>query len=151
MKTRKILLNVDLVIQSLLLFLAIASALGTMISKGAVGIILGYALLVLGGWQLGSGVIIGLMLSDRKRAEYVFWSIAYLCTIGVLGNLNPVSNGEMNMVLAFIFIAAIPLCIAYWYLKLTKNTIKKIETAIEIPGEMKGILDSDEIFKPIEE
>lgn len=150
MRTRKFLLNVDLVIQTLLLFLAVASVFGTLASKGAFGIILGYVLFFLGAWQMGSGAIIGILLRDRKRAEYFFGSIVYLISIGVLGNLNPISIGEINMVLAFIFIAAIPLWIAYWYWKLTKDIIEKLEIEVEIPEEMRDVLDSEEIFRPIE-
>lgn len=150
MKTRKILLNFDFVIQTLLLFLAVASAFVTLVSKGDFGILLGYALLLLGGWQLGSGAIVGLMLRDRKRAMYFFGSITYLVLIRIFGDLIPKLNDTINITLISIFIVIIPLCIAFWYLRLTKSTIIELEKNIEIPEDMRDVLDSEEIFKPLE-
>ena len=64
----------------------------TFVSQGALGMILGYMLFFLGVWQLGSGVIIGIVLRDGKRAEYFFASIAYLVSINIFGRMPPTSK-----------------------------------------------------------
>ncbi len=151
MKTRKILLNVDLVIQGILILLAILGAITTAVTFGEAGIALGYALLLLGGWQLGSGVFMGIILRDEVRAKYFLGSVIYLLLIATFGDFLPKNNDHVWKIFGVIFIVIIPMLIAFWYFKLTKSTIKKIEMNIEVPSEMKDILDSEEIFRPIEE
>jgi len=153
MKTQKILLNVDLVIQGLLIFATTFLALGTLVSTGESAIFLGFALLGLGGWQLGSGVIMGIILKDNLRAKYFFGSVAYLIIISGVGSLSLKFGKYTEIFLGSIFIVIIPLCIAFWYFNLTKSALEKLNQLGEVvkyPDDLENVLDSDEIFKPTE-
>ena len=153
MKTRKILLGIDLVIQGILIFVTSFTALGTLASAGEFAIFLGFALLALGGWQLGSGVIMGIILKDNLRAKYFVGSVFYLIMISGAGSLSLKLGKYMEIFLSSVFIAIIPLCIAFWYLRLTNASIEKLDKlgdVVEIPDDLEDILDSEEIFKSIE-
>ncbi|MFK8005109.1 MAG: hypothetical protein AB8H03_02005 [Saprospiraceae bacterium] len=153
MKTRKILLNVDLVIQGLLIFAATSLTFGTLVSTGESVIFLGFVLLGLGGWQLGSGVIMGIILKDNLRAKYFFGSVAYLIMISGVGSLSLKFGKYTEIFLGSAFIVIIPLCIAFWYLRLTNSTLEKLNKlgdVVKYPDDLEDVLDSEEIFKPIE-
>lgn len=152
MRTRKFLLNVDLTIQNILFFGTILCGFLTGITIGAFGFFLLYFLLFLGIWQLASGVIMGFILEDGKRAKYFFGSIFYLTIIIAVSSVLNISNELLAKFLILIFYVLIPLLIAFWYLKLTSKSltkIKNLENGIKIPEEMNDVLDSEEIFKPI--
>ena len=127
MKTRKFLLRIDLVIQATLFFVTSLMALGTLVSSGESAILLGLALLALGGWQLGSGLIMGIILKDELRGRYLFGSVVYLLIISGVSSLSLKLGKYSEIFLSSVFIAIIPLCIAFWYLRLTNSTLEKLD------------------------
>ena len=153
MKTQKFLLNIDIFIQFILIFITSFLALGTLISTGESAIFLGLSLLALGGWQLGSGVIMGIILKDELRAKYFIGSVVYLIMISGVSNLSLKFGKYTEIFLSSVFIVIIPLCIAIWYLRLTNSTLEelnKLGDVVKYPDDLEDVLDSEEIFRPIE-
>jgi len=147
------LLTIDLIFQGILFLGTVIAAFGTLVTGGDMGIFLGYGLLFLGGWQLGSGVIMGIILKDNLRAKYFFGSVLYLIMIVGLGNLLLSGGKFAEIFFGSVFITIIPLMIASWYLRLTNSTLNKLNEFDDVaanPEEYENILDSEEIFKPIE-
>ena len=152
MRTQKILLRIDLAIQAILFFVTSLTALGTLVSSGESAILLGFALLALGGWQLGSGVIMGIILKDNLRVKYLIGSVVYLLIISGVGSLSLKLGKYSEIFIGSVFIVIIPLCIAFWYLRLTNSTLAKLNAlgeVVEIPADFEDVLDSEEIFKNI--
>ncbi|MFK7775125.1 MAG: hypothetical protein AB8F94_23490 [Saprospiraceae bacterium] len=153
MKTRKFLLGFDLAFQVILFSVAIFSGLGMVVSSGGTVIFLGMALLALGGWQLGSGVIMGIILKDNLRAKYFFASVVYLMMISGVERLSLKFGEYTEIFLGSVFIAIIPLCIAFWYLRLTNSTLEKLNKlgdVVKYPDDLEDVLDSEEVFKSID-
>lgn len=147
MKAREFLLNVDLFIQSVLFFGTLAASILLVFTsfKNSIGLIV--PIFFLGMWQLLSGIVLAFLLEDKKRAGYSMGSIFYLVIIVSFTLLMSVSNDIIKNLLFYTFYVFIPLRIAYWYLNLTNETIKRLRTRIFIPKGMEEILDSDEIFE----
>ncbi|MFT6322067.1 MAG: hypothetical protein ACJAT4_003002 [Granulosicoccus sp.] len=96
----------------------------------------------------------GFILEDGKRAEFFFGSIFYVVALLFVTSFLSILNESLAVLLLMIFYALIPLGIVSWYLKLTSKSlseVKNLENSIKFPKEMDDILDSEEIFKPIEE
>lgn len=153
MKTRKILVNVDFYVQMFLFIVAAASGLFALIEMDMFILLFGAVLFVLGFWQVMSALILGIMLSDGKRAQYLVLSFFYVA-IFIL-TMSVVENGRSGTPI-FIWVAfggLIPLGFAFYYLRLTRHSLKELEDLGEIvkmPKELDDVLDSEEIFKPIE-
>lgn len=152
MRTRKILLNIDLLFQVILFFGAVGSALLTAASGGLMFAFFVFAILLLGLWQMTSGVIMGIILKDNLRAKYFFASIFYWILIITLGQLVFGLGGAIGVMFTMIFVVIIPLRAAFWYLKLTNLTLNKLnvlDDSVTNMDEFEDVLDSEEIFKPI--
>lgn len=78
MNTKKAFLSIDVVAQLILLILLVVSTLLAILSGGETAIYVGLVLFFLGLWQVGSGILFGIIRNDGKRAEYVIKSLAYV-------------------------------------------------------------------------
>lgn len=135
-------------------FGAILCGFLTGVTMGAFGFFLLYVLLILGIWQLASSLIMGFILEDGKRAEFFFGSIFYVAALLFVTSFLSILNESLAGFLLLIFYALLPLGIVFWYLKLTSKSlseVKNLENSIKFPEEMDDILDSEEIFRLIEE
>ena len=148
-KTQKSWLNVGFIIQSLLFFAAVGSGLIGVVMGGKALLVFAISLLILGLWQMGSGVIMGKVLNDRIRTYYFCGSLIYLLFSLGLGMIA-FSLGKVFLVIFIIvFGGIIPLGIAYWYIKLTNLTLKKISAFNGVgdhPEGVENVLDSGDIF-----
>jgi hypothetical protein len=151
-KTQKSWLNVGFAIQSLLFFAAVGSGLIGFVMGGTALLIFATSLLFLGLWQMGSGVIMGKVLSDKIRTYYFYGSLIYLLFSLGLGMIA-FSLGKVFLVIFItIFGGIIPLGIAYWYIKLTNLTLKRLRAFNGVgdhPDGVEDVLDSGDIFNSI--
>lgn len=151
-QTQKFWLSTGFIIQSLLFFAAIGSGLVGVFTGGMALLIFAISLLLLGLWQLGSGVIIGIVLNDKISTYYFYASIIYIIFSVGLGMIAFSLGKVFWSGFLITFGGIIPLGIAYWYLKLTNLTLKKLRTfrgVGEHPDGVEGILDSGDIFNSI--
>lgn len=148
-QTQKSWLNLGFIIQSLLFFAAVGSGLVGVVMGGNALLIFAISLLFLGLWQMGSGVIMGIIFNDKLRTYYFLTSIIYLMFSVGLGMIVFGLGKVIWSIYLIIFGGIIPLGIAYWYLKLTNLTLKKLRSfngVGEHPDGVEDILDSGDIF-----
>lgn len=153
MKSKRILLSIDTVGQLILLILLGGAVVISILTAGTTSLLIGCVLFILGGWQLLSGLFVGIMRSDGKRFEYLFRSVVYLSflyssTYFLSGWDIPPFLGIFLMVLFFL---VIPSGIAIWYYKYSQRDLEKIRIeekneTLNI-SEMDDILDSEEILR----
>ncbi len=154
MKTAKsVLLSIDVVVQLISLVLLGGSVLLALLSKGETTIFVGLVLFFLGIWQVGSGVIFGIVRNDGKRGEYVIGSLVYVSLL-FFGSyvLNGSSiNGFVTWILITLFFLIIPSGIAIWYFKYSRADLTKLElenkNRVVINFDMDDVLDCEEILK----
>ena len=153
MKSKSILLSIDVVGQLVLLIILGGVTLVSILSAGATTIFIGFALLILGCWQMLSGLIMGIMRNDGKRFEYFLGSAVYLSVL-VAGTYVfqgwdiPKFLAIFLMVLGYL---VIPSGIAIWYFQYSQTDLAKLrreeKNQILAHSEMDHILDSEEILK----
>lgn len=152
MKLQKTLLNIDLAIQMILLILTIMTGMASIMDGGAV-IVLALMLLLLGIWQLLSGIVLGLLRNDKKRGTYLLSSISYLLLLAMGTSIVSTMNfgGSFEVLLIAIFVLIIPLAISVWYYLYSQKDKKILQKEMEgmLPPSKKldDILDTDEILK----
>ncbi len=142
MKNIKLLLDIDLFVQRVLVFFTCCAVV--------IFPFIGVMLCVLGAWQLLSAIVVGYSLKDKKRGKYFGLSLLYLLFMWASAAMTSNSETGFEMVaLALIFIV-IPLFIASWYMSLTSKTLDKINENKYIYSGQEGledILDSDELLE----
>lgn len=153
MKTRKKIVNVDFHIQRFLFAICAVLGAATFLTEGAAILLFGFLLFFLGIWQVLSALILGMMLSDRKRGKYLLFSLCYLGIVGLSAVIIEYFGGPNSNILGIIFIGIVPFALSFYYLRLTKHSLKELEhlgKVVKMPKQLDDILDSEEIFKPIE-
>ncbi len=148
-QTQKSWLSTGFIIQSLLFFAAAGSGVIGFVMGGKALFIFAISLLLLGLWQMGSGVIMGRVLNDKKRTYYFYGSLIYLLFSFGLGMIAFSLGKVFWLIFITVFGGIIPLVIAYWYIKLTNLTLKKLNSfngVGEYPEGVEDILDSGDIF-----
>lgn len=139
-------LKLDILIQKILFLLVFLSVLPLMT--------LSISMPILGAWQLFSGLITRRWFDDKMRKKYLRNSFAYLgLMFGAYYFMYYFEGVEAYIfVLLFVFVV-IPLFIATWYYVVTKHSLEDLlkKEIVDIPESMNDILDSEEIFNPIEE
>ena len=114
MKNKIRILKVDFFIQKLLLVSLFAALISPYL------LILG--LIVLGFWQVMSGLFGALVLRERNHIHYLFGAFSYL------GFLYWFESVDFELpFLPFVLYLAIPIRMAFWKLKLTKETLDKYQ------------------------
>jgi len=153
MKTKKALLSIDVVVQLILLILLIGATLISTLSGGDTAIFLGLVLFFLGLWQVGSGILFGIIRNDGKRAEYVIKSVIYVAVLyfGCFAMEGSSINGFVTWFLIILFFLVIPSGIAVWYFRYSQADLEKLRLEYKnrmiINFDMDDILDADEILK----
>jgi len=153
MKGKGILLSIDLVGQLILLILLGGSVVVSILSAGTTLIFTGLVLFFLGLWQVGSGLLFGIIRSDGRRAEYVVKSIIYVCVLFFGSFLLDGVTLPMffNWFLIILFFLVIPSGIANWYYQYSQKDLAKLKTEernqIPTTSDLDDILDSEEILR----
>ncbi len=140
----KTLLKIDTFFQTLLFYVTLGLGVITLISLGSTFIFLGCSLFFLGAWQLLSGLLWSISLKNINRLRYFLGSSAYVLLLISGSNILELES----IALGVIFVAAIPMMIAYWYLRLTNETLKEWDRGRKrfTENEMENILDSEEVL-----
>jgi len=132
MKTNKLLLKIDLVAQMVLMSTLIAAFIIALFTwdDGNVEILFNIEI-ALGVWQVGSALIMGVVLRDKERFRYlkmvfiffvsIFLSIPVLSGIGFfigefLGTFTDIIGNVLGIMTVLIMLFGIPLTYAWWYL-----------------------------------
>lgn len=152
MNTKKAFLSIDVVAQLILLILLVVSTLLAILSGGETAIYVGLVLFFLGLWQVGSGILFGIIRNDGKRAEYVIKSLAYVFFLAFGCSILEGSsiNGFVTWSLIILFFLVIPSGIAVWYFRHSQADLEKLRLEIKneifISNDKDNILDSEEIL-----
>lgn len=110
---------------------------------------IGFTLVALGAWQLLSAIIVGVALKDYERGIYLLFSFCYLLMMANVASFENSLGDFSGLILLSTFII-IPICIAVWYLRLTKRTHAELteNRIIEYRNsDLEDILDIDEVLK----
>ena len=138
--------KIDILVQQMLFFLVCASVI--------VFFYLPVTLCLLGAWQLFSAVVIRRKIEDDARKKYLISSGIHLALMGGVICYMIYGNSQADSFLFFLFFLFLfnPVFLAIWYYVISKHTLEDLEREriIEMPETMNLILDSEEIFKPIE-
>ena len=91
-----------------------------------------------------SGLLWSISLKNINRLRYFLGSSAYVLLLISGSNILELES----IALGVIFVAAIPMMIAYWYLRLTNETLKEWDRGRKrfTENEMENILDSEEVL-----
>lgn len=143
----KTLLKIDTFFQTLLFYVTLSMGAISLIMWEETILAFGCGLFFLGAWQLVSGFVFSIILKDSNRWKYFLGSTGYvLLLITVSDFIN--KKDSLEILLAIVFIAIIPMAIAFWYLGLANKTLKEWDTERGkfTENEMEHILDSEEVL-----
>lgn len=149
MKARRILFKIDVFFQTILFFGAFSSGVLTAVTGGGTFIFFGLALFFLGAWQLGSGLIMGILLKDLVRIKYFFLSVIYVLFLMGIADYFESQKGIAYSIFLIVFVGIIPMAIAYWYMTWTTRTAQEWKEKLKEINEedLEDILDSGEFLR----
>ena len=131
--------KIDIKIQQILIGITVASLIFPLM--------ISIPLILLGAWQLFSGIYLGLKLKDSNRAIYLVFSTVLLLLMFTATNINMSGDGEF-LIFSIVFII-VPFITALCYLKYSFITLDKLggdKYEIFTDREMEEVLDSEELF-----